>query len=595
MRNILIVQNIYEAEDCVKKGLCLDSELYSTHSSVDIYLRELYDIRCRCLSSYLSIDEIIRIRKSSYDIVNEVLDVLENEVTSKINRAYGLNMRYFHTLYDYTARYHFSIYIYFVSAIINMLNSEEFDKLYIYDHPCNYFLNVSTSADDLLRCFLPDSKLEKIYCSPRKLKNEMKGFSQILKGLKRPIKASRTLRGKLSRKRTIKSFEKMYPSKKTVMMSEPLSELSFLLDEAFLKKHNIIYFNENNTYIHSPVREEVTAIDIVGPSLKGDYGDYAPYVDIFLKDIYQDILSNISDYIRYIKYLAGIHNDRHIDLAIWGSDPVFGKSALRNEFLRSMGVKVLGAQHGGLYGETPNMQYEAAFERCDYFIGYGYSQEDLKRVFPDKEQKAKILPLGKVNFTKSRRKRKKIDILYPITNTISMFEGGMHRFPPDRLTERQINLLKYLNTLTSCTVYVKPFINAGPSNLSVFPVMKKMKNLKICSDLLLNEFLEKYDPRAVVIELPSQPLYETLHLDTEIFLLGDMVLPWDKQALNELKKRVHYSENTDEIIAWIDSFLNNRLEKRRDQTYFQHYVFKEHTKKNIIALIDNLVVNDRQN
>ena len=156
------------------------------------------------------------------------------------------------------------------------------------------------------------------------------------------------------------------------------------------------------------------------------------------------------------------------------------------------------------------MQYEVAFERCDYFIGYGYSGEDLRRVFPDKELNTEIVPFGKVTFPKIKTRRKQIDILYPITNTVSMFEGGMHRFPPDRLTERQVMLLEYLNTLTSRTIYVKPFVNVNPSNLSVFPVMKKMNNLRVCSGLLLSELLEQYSPRAVIMELPSQPLYEIL-------------------------------------------------------------------------------------
>jgi hypothetical protein len=500
-------------------------------------------------------------------------------------------MKYFHPLYDYLGRYHFTIYVYFVSAIKNILASKKYDHICFYDYRFDFFINTSTTIENLFFHFLPNIGYKKIDHQPQEGRNEIRSFSRLVRGLKRPVEVSHILRKRLSREKTIRSFRKIDPSRKTILVSEPLAELSFLLDESFMTKYNIIYFKENDSCFQRGELPRIPKMELAPPVLKHDFGDYTPYANIFLKDICHDISNNISDYIGSVKSLLEINKSHSIDLAIWGSDPSFGQKALRNECLRSIGVKVLGAQHGGLYAETANMQYEASFERCDYFVGYGYSEEDLKRLYPDKELKTKILPFGKVIFTNSRKKRKKIDILFPITNTISIFEGGMHRFPPDRLTRRQTLILEYLNTLTSHTVYVKPFSNVSYSNLSVFATMKRLRNLHICTDLSLGEFLERYNPRMVIIELPSQPLYEILHLDTEIFLLGDTVLPWDDLALNELKKRVHYAEDTKEILDKIDDFLNNKLEKSRDPAYFQHYVSKKDTEKNILRFIDQVTLN----
>jgi len=75
----------------------------------------------------------------------------------------------------------------------------------------------------------------------------------------------------------------------------------------------------------------------------------------------------------------------------------------------------------------------------------------------------------------------------------------------------------------------------------------------------------------------------------EIFVLSDDVLPLERHALEELKRRVHYSESADEIISKINLFLKGKLEKKRDNTFYNHYVHKENTKENILKLIDNLV------
>ena len=104
----------------------------------------------------------------------------------------------------------------------------------------------------------------------------------------------------------------------------------------------------------------------------------------------------------------------------------------------------------------------------------------------------------------------------------------------------------------------------------------------------LNSFLKKYHPKIILIELPSSPLYDALPLDSEIFLLDNPIIPYDKNALEQLQKRVHYCQDVFEMIAKLDLFLKGGLTKKRDQCFYHHYMFKDNTQKNILSLIDKL-------
>ena len=109
--------------------------------------------------------------------------------------------------------------------------------------------------------------------------------------------------------------------------------------------------------------------------------------------------------------------------------------------------------------------------------------------------------------------------------------------------------------------------------------------------MYLTEFLEKYNPRGALIEIPSTSLFELLGLDIEIFLMNNYLCPFEKQALEKLKKRVHYSEDINEIIKNLDFFLKGKLVEKRDQTFYNHYVYKKNTKENIVQLVDSLIGN----
>lgn len=600
-KTVNILHSIHDAKHYAQYRHNEEALLFSTHSCVDMYLKDSHGLTSKCLSSFFDIDEMISLRITSYRMVDEVLALLDKRISPKINQITGFKIDYFRALYAYAGRYQFTNYVFFVEALKRIRDSHKVDKVKLYDRRFNYFLDTETDMGTLAPLFLQDLPYEIIRNNPKK--QSLSCFWQHLKAdslplftrLKDPFGTLKKVCKKISSEVTLQSYKKFTPQKKTILISEPLYELGFLNHGKLIEKYNIIYYRDNNKLIAEDYATvDIPELQVKFEGIQGDFGNYTPYVNLFISDVVSDFSKNIKGYLKNIKKLAAIHRKHPVSLGIWGLDPFRGDKALRYAYLKSEGVKVLGAQHGGLYGETVNMQFEASFEMCDYFIGYGFTKEDLLRLAPNKSVNAAILQIGKTDLVKQQKKTKNIDILFPITNTISMLEGGMIRIPPDRLTKRQITLLHYLNSLNDTVVYVKPFSNADHANLSVWSMLKKLRNIHLYDHTDLNSFLQKFHPRAVLIEYPSQPLWEVMHLDIEIFLMGDPVLPWEKQALEELKKRVHYSENTSEIIKMIDSFLKGELISKRDDTYFSHYVSRGHAKDNILKTIESFMMTKDQ-
>lgn len=598
----VILHSIQDAEHCVQHRSKENTLLFSTHSCVDMYLKESYGLTCKCLSSFFDIDEMISRRVTSYRLVDEVLALLDKRITPQINQSAGLKIDYFRTLYSFAGRYQFANYVFFVEALRRMCDYHKIESVHLYDRCFNSFLDTDMDMGSLAALFLRDLPCEIIRYIPEKqhLCRSWQLFKtdsiSLSKRLKNPLGTLEKIYEKIAIKARFQEAKKFSPQKKTILISEPLYELKFLIHEKLIERYNIVYYNNNGRCLmEGRTLVDIPEINMGFEYVQGDCGDYTPYANLLISDISSDFAKNIRDYLINVQKLAVLHRRHPISLGIWGIDPCVGDRAIRYGYLQSEGVKILGAQHGGLYGETLNIQYEAAFERCDYFIGYGFTKEDLSRLAPDRVVKAEILPIGKTNLVRRQKKNKHIDILFPITNTVAMLEAGMRRIPPDRLTERQMRLLNYLNSLKDTVVYVKPFANVDHANLSVWTMLKKLGNLHLCDHLNLNSFLQKVHPRAVLMEYPSQPLWEVMHLDTEIFLMGDPVQPWESQALEEVQRRVHYSEDTGETIQMIDSFLRGEITRKRDSTFFNHYVSREHVKENILKTIESLMMTKNPN
>ncbi len=588
MNTALILHNISDAKHCVKNNLYKGNFLFSTHSSVDVYLKEVYGLECQCLSKFLSSEEVINYKKFSSDKVDKILSFLDDKVSPVINSQFDLEMKYFVPLYSYFGKYQYSGYIYFIESLKKIIKIYDLKKVTFYENIFNHFFNVSTSMG-YFASLIQQSLSTSIICYRKK--NEFEFLKKTIIRVKR-LRNLRLLKEKLVNDLILKKrFKQFLKKRKTILLSEPLYDLNFLKDA--LSNYNILFYPQNSLYpVGFQGKKSITTGENYFQKLDLEKAFQEPIDQIFIKEIKEDFSRNIGDYINAIDLLREVNKKYPIILGIWGNPPIGKTKALVFEYLKSKGIKILGAQHGAVIGNALEpWHFDSDFKRCNYFISYGFTENDLKRLYPNIKLDPKILPFGKVTTIRSNKSKKSIDILFPLNTVVSIFEGGMIRISPDRHTERQIRLLEYLNSLKKLKVYIKPVAYVNYENCSVLPVLRRLKNLKVVYGKTLMEFLEKYNPKVVIIEFPSTPLYEVLHLDTEIFLMDDYIHPFEEKALKEVQRRVHYSESTEEIISKIDLFLKGKIKPKRDDTFYYHYVHKKNPKENIIKFIESLIEN----
>jgi hypothetical protein len=585
----IILHSIDDAEDCFNKKLFEKGILFSTHSSVDIYLQEKFGIHCQCLSKFLSIEEIDTIKNHSAKRVDVLLEALDDKIAPLINSQLDFNMNYFVPLYSYYGKYHYFNCAVFIKCMEILINQYGISSLYCYNTKLNGILNIKASVSSLLSLLNHSINIELIDSPPnhKTVGESIKRFCDLSKWFfSNPLTALNIIRAKLPNYKKLK----MDAGNKNIFIQEPLYDLAFLKN--YINKYNIVVNSNDNKIDCVEKMVQRDQVDITINSSDFDIGSviHETVDKVFLDHLEEDFLRHLPDYAYYLKGLESWTARVPLSLGIWGLPPVTGLTALLFEFLRSQKIKIIGSQHGCTYGESyAPWHFDSDFNRCDYFISYGFSATDLARLYPERHIHTRIVPAGSVVNLKHHGVKKPIDILFPLTNAQSIFEGGMSRIPPDQLTARQVALLEFLNTLQQLTVYVKPFRFSTYENCSVLPVLKRCKNLKVVRHLKLEEFLTKYQPRAVLIEFPSTPLFEVLHLDAEIFLMDNPLRPFERQALEELTKRVYYAADSETMISWLDLFVHGKLPKKRDNTFFNHYVYKENQEETIIRLIDTLL------
>jgi len=594
MNEAIILHTLEDARDCVKKKLYRNKLLFSTSSSVDIHLKEHCNIECQCLSSFLTLDEIMRYKNMVSEKVDSILFSLDTEIASSINKQTGLNMKYFWPLYSYVGKHHLSTYVYFVKAVKKIIDKHKLRKIFFYDYSFRDNIDATSDIKSIIPFFFRDIETQILKVSKNVISEVIRLFISALAVFRKIrqnlFSISEELINKLVSSEKYKTFSS---DKKTVLMYEYLFEFDFLKKN--LNKYNILYYKGDYGNTHP----EGFKFNEPNPRLDVDFqifdflnDEKGPFTQLFLRDIRKDFTKNIAKYISGVNFLKKIHKQYSISLGIWGTSPIFKFKAFIFEYLKSEGIKVIGAQHGGNYGISYEPTHiDSDFKRCDYFVSYGFTRKDLDKMYPAGGLNCTIMPFGKVKLIKPHRSRKKIDIMFPPAINVPFIKGGMRSINHE-LTERQIKIIEYLDSLKDLQIYVKPALYMSRERCPMLPVLKRLRNIKVTNDMPLTRFLERYEPKIVVIDFPTQPLYECLFLhDVEIFTMDDKLRTFNKDALSVLRKRVHYSESIEQLIEKLDLFLKGKLEAKRDDSFCHNYVYKNNTERNILSLIDSLMAN----
>lgn len=578
----IILHTVSDAKHCFKHKLHRDSMLFSTHTGTALYLKDRYKIDCACISSLFSPPEVLDIKERTSNLVDKVILELDSKISPLINKKTNFNLNYFKSLYSYNGKNHLITYLCFFEAVKKIIRNKQVKRILIYNCRLNDFLDTGRDMRKLL--FQPGFGIEiQIVRLPRiyYLRERMASILERI-NLRRIIIF---LRNRIENIVLGRRFKKFSLSRKTILIFEDLYDLEFL--KYSFSDYNLLYYKYKSVRpLGCASRRHPFKLDDCHDEKQINLIHPDPIEKAFVEDIREDFLKNINGYLDSVYTLATIVKQYPIILGIWCGPPYRKCKALIFEYLRSVKVKVVGSQHGGCYGETYDpWVFDSDFDRCDYYISHGFEQGDLERLYPEIPIKPKILPFGSVNYGIKTKPAREIDILFSPTISLPIFHCGMERIPPHELTDRQVKILEFLNSLSGRRVYVKLYKDSNWKNCSTMPIFRKFKNLSFISNLTMEEFLKKFSPKITVIEFPTSTLYDTLYFDSEIFLMNDWVNPFENKALEELEKRVYYAEDIDTFFALLNSYLKGRLPKKRDFAFCNHYMRHENAKEKILNFI----------
>jgi hypothetical protein len=539
-----------------------------------------------CLSRYLVNEEVLYYRnKITPECVDNILYDLDMLIAPFLKKQLNIQMKLFMPLYSFIGKYAYHSYLCVIKAIKRVIDLYGLEELIFYQNKFFMFMNVETDMKELVASLDVDIRI-KILEDIHLKKNR---YFDILTRLKaNPLYHFKKGYSFLKNRMTSSQIN---VSSKNILISEPLLYLDFI-KKSIYGKYNVITVNYLKRHaLKLKSLELICNITSDIQKLMSETLPEDPFQRLFLNILKKNFLRYINYYLSVIYFLKMFNREHKIALGVWGDPPSSGVNALIFEWLRTEGVPVVGAQHGNLYAEIYNPWIMSCdFTRCDYYLSWGFTNDDLKSLYKNIDQVPRIFSFGRPERQQRRKNNKVIDILFPLTHSLSLFSGGVsNRTLPHKLTEVQVNLLEFLNSLEGLRIYIKPFAFSTYRNSSVLPVLRRLKNLKVVHDRSLTDFLKVFTPRAVIIEHPASPLVDVIHLDTEIFLMNNEIMPYEEKVLELLKRRVHYSENVDDMISMIKKFLEGGLEKKRDNTYYNRFVYKENANENILNFIDGLI------
>lgn len=560
---------------------------FSTNPAIDIYLKEKYEISCQCLSNFLSSKSAAENIEISYILSKNIIERLDEFCSREINEKIGLQgVRFFKALYSYMAYIQLNVYLNLFSAFKNIKDIFQLNEVAFFDHKMTYFMDCSTSLKAIIDK-IPDIRAEVIppvTCKKRETSDKYKNVTYMISRLLKKVRVMGLRYCWFSGMTKLEEYCKSNRDGNiSILLTTPLYDLCFLRRK--LARYNLIYHHEIK--IEESVSPEIR-IDFTPFLAKGDE-EYAIFKNLIIDDIKNDFIKNICFYSAYLSALDRLNNRTNIKLGIWGNSPVYGTKSLANEFLMSKGINVVGSQHGGLLGNRFNDDVLISdLTRCTHYISYGFDKEDIKKLYPNEDIKTKLFPYGT---TKNVINGKKdcIDLLFPITNTMSMLAGGMIREKPDILIKSQRKIIEYLNSLVGTKIVVKPFQGSTYEYFGVLPLLRKCNNIRVIDYLTFEETVSRFRIKAIIFELMSTPFYEALGLDVELFVLNDSVRPVEASGLEKLKKRANYFEDVNELINGVDRFLKGEGKIKRDNSFYHRYVYKDNTEHNILSLIGGLL------
>jgi len=322
-------------------------------------------------------------------------------------------------------------------------------------------------------------------------------------------------------------------------------------------------------------------------------------IDIIINQIIQDWNENNIKYLSSIKKLSEIQN---IDFAIWGNPPAFKVKALAFNLLKKRKIPIIAYQHGSSYGYNDYFGFHifSDYQNCNYFFSYGFSKEDLLKYWKHLDSKnlekvanTKIVPIGRYSLELGKKENlPKIDILYPVNNSASLFDDGYIRDYAGKITNIQQNIINTISSVSDKKVVIKPFVNFNYNNCSVVPILQNLKYAKVDNRFPFKYYLANYKINIVVIDsINTTTLNETLALTNipVILYFNQNEMKYIVQdALERLKEEIFFVESKKELKKTINGLLSGKIKNKPRGAFSSKYA-KPETVENIAKELNKIL------
>ncbi len=586
MRRVLLLNDIDELEVCLKAPSVVVKEMcavLTTDPSVQVLLKEKYGIEAVCLCKYISPEEGRNNIEHTDQAVGKIVDFLDSRYSAHFSELLKVKgMRLFSAVYSYRLYLQYNGVFSLLLGLNRAIEEYNPEELICFERKMDFGVALKDVVGLLqgIKVFVnpaPNGKAEQLPGVYERLLRRIKWLAHpsLLMTAPSKIKESLSTFNPLRRKRGGVSG--------SILLFDNLYDLAFLKTE--FPGNAIVYKYESQCEDTAPNLEYPLALKL--ESVEPD--TFTPLQRIMAGAMIDDFNANSQGYLRALVWFKDFCSRHDFKAAIWGDSPVECPKALIVEYLLAKGIKVVGAQHGGMQVPRINDElYWSEFSRCNQYISYGFTKNDVHMAWPWLDpDKVTVLDFGSSRaMAPEPEGSQTTDILFPAMFNRPMLDGGVLREKPETITSYQKSIIEFLDANTKYTSIIKPFPYPNYKTLSVLPILEKKKRLRVVDEISFADAMFVYKPRAVVLELASTTLYEALPRDCDIFLMLDRLRPILPDALESLKKRVYCFDSMDELLSQLGLFLEGKLAKKRDLSFYNRYVFKSDSKEQILAHLE---------
>jgi hypothetical protein len=364
----------------------------------------------------------------------------------------------------------------------------------------------------------------------------------------------------------------LFKSNNAILILEPALDINFgryKISKTYFLNINFII---NNLLIKTRLKKNKEIISKKIRNINDIFFNYLKNENKSLEPFFINSINIISNYIK----------SKKIKKIFWGSSP---EPFIRNiiKFLMKK-FYVNGVQHGGKYFlmEEDICHKDSDFSFCDKFYSYGFNVQFNKRKYANK---TKIVNSGSFKDCYNNYQLSKIN--NKETNNILFVPVGLGLFTAPRIetsqTER-FNLQKEICSSLNNINYANKFIKILPNvvykniNLNYFQLetnplyfeLSKYNLIKVNSNSLLSS-MSKLNPRIVVTDYLSTPLYELANSKSEIILFLDNLNYPKKEAMSIIRKRCFIANNIYEMESYIHQIFENTISKKSSSKFYEKF------------------------